>query len=293
MILSMTSYRERWVSLGLPAQALPDHPELGLRYPWQMIALRALSSLHRRRVATARKRLVEALGTRQKGGAAHVWRLGWSAGKDSTALAGLLADVGAQSECPAFGEKDDIDYPGEVEYLHTLGDALQMPPIEILRPEVSLLGWLAEHKIDLTEDLHSQAAGLSREHFYGLLQKHRKQSGHTAVVLGLRSNESKHRAVNRASHGWLYQRADGLTVCTPLADWEDIDVHAYLMARDLPVLPVYLCIDPGMDPLRLRKSWWLAGGGVARHGHYQWLRRWWPDLWEVAARIDPRVRVLS
>ena len=288
MILTADAWRARWDALGLPPDALPACPELGLRYPWQQIALRALSDLHRRKVAAARERIREA--SRLEGG---VWRLGWSAGKDSTACAALIAECGLQSIFPAFGEKDDIDYPGEVEYLHTVAAALEMPPVEVLRPKVMLLDWLSAHGVNLTEDLHSQAAGLSSEHFYGLLREHRKQSGHNAVVLGLRSNESKHRAKNRATHGWMYKRADGLTVCAPLADWEDIDVHAYLMARDIPVLPVYLCVDPGMDALRIRKSWWLAGGGVARHGHYQWLRRWWPDLWETAAAIDTRIRLLS
>jgi hypothetical protein len=59
------------------------------------------------------------------------------------------------------------------------------------------------------------------------------------------------------------------------------------------MLPVYLCLDPGMAPLKIRKSWWLAGGYAASHlGHYLWLRRWWPELWEQAAQVDPAIRFL-
>jgi len=170
---------------------------------------------------------------------------------------------------------------------------LRLPDPEILRPAVSLIGYLAERGVQLTEDLHSRHADLSRDHFYGLLDAHRRRSGHTAALLGLRAKESGHRAISRATHGWLYTRRDGLTVGAPIADWEDIDVHAYVASRGVPLLPVYLCADPGRDALRIRKSWWIAGGGVARYGHYVWLRRWWPELWRVAADLDPEVARLS
>ena len=79
----------------------------------------------------------------------------------------------------------------------------------------------------------------------------------------------------------------------PLANWTALDVHAFLLEREVPLLPVYLCIDPGADPFALRKSWWIAGGGPARHGHYVWLRRWWPRLWALAVEIDPLVEGVS
>jgi 3'-phosphoadenosine 5'-phosphosulfate sulfotransferase (PAPS reductase)/FAD synthetase len=289
VLTSTDEWRGRWLALGLPAEAIPDHPELGMRYPWGEIWLRAMSSVHRRKVAVAQERVRQAAAR-----ADRVWRLSWSAGKDSTACAGLIADCGLQATFPAFGEKDDIDYPAEPEYMQRVAVALGMGEPEVLRPKVTLLDWLQSKGVNLTEDLHSQAAGLSSEHFYGLLREHRKRTGYDAAILGLRANESKHRTKNRAVHGWMYERGDGLVVAAPLADWEDIDVHAYLASRDIPVLPVYLCVDPGMDALRIRKSWWLSGGYSASvFGHYQWLRRWWPGLWERATAIDGRVRLLS
>lgn len=79
----------------------------------------------------------------------------------------------------------------------------------------------------------------------------------------------------------------------PLANWSALDVHAFLAAREVPLLPVYLCVDPGADALALRKSWWVVGGGPARYGHYAWLRRWWPALWDRAVEIDPEVAALG
>ncbi len=284
MIGSIQAWRREWDRFELPEDAIPAHPELGLRYPWQELILRSMSALHRHKVKVAMARMREALSLRVD------WRLSWSAGKDSTALAGIAAASGYPLR--AIAEKDDLDYPGEEVYLQKLG-AFFGHTVEVLRPSISLLAWLAEQKIDLSNDLHSQAASLSREHFYGVLAKHRKEHGYTGVILGLRATESKHRAKNRATHGWLYQKTDGLWVACPLADWEDMDVHAYLLAQNLPLLPMYFCIDPGMDPLKLRKSWWVAGGEAASRGHYLWLRRWFPGLWEQAAHVDPRIRLIS
>jgi 3'-phosphoadenosine 5'-phosphosulfate sulfotransferase (PAPS reductase)/FAD synthetase len=289
MIFSPTDWRAQWDALHLPAEAVPTAPGFGEHYPWAAILQRAMSPAHRRKVAIARERMAEALALHP---GAH---LGWSAGKDSTALAAMIGEMGIA--VPAFGEKDDLDYPAEVEYLHALGARFGIT-VDVLTPEVSLLQFLKDRKVSLIADLHGQTAALSSEHFYGLLRKHRQKAGYNAVILGLRSNESKHRAVNRASHGWMYERkSDGLTIICPIADWEDIDVHAYIASRDVPLMPLYLCVDPSGDTeksaMRLRKSWFVAGGGPARYGHYVWLRRWWPDLWEKIADIDPEMRRLS
>lgn len=123
----------------------------------------------------------------------------------------------------------------------------------------------------------------------------RAAKGYDAVMLGLRMAESRGRRMNTITNGTNYTRAyDSLTVCTPLARWTAMDVHAFLASREVPLLPVYGCIDPGMEWDGIRKSWWIAGGGPARMGsHYAWLRRWWPALWDRAASIDPSVRDLS
>jgi 3'-phosphoadenosine 5'-phosphosulfate sulfotransferase (PAPS reductase)/FAD synthetase len=113
------------------------------------------------------------------------------------------------------------------------------------------------------------------------------------VVLGLRQEESAGRRMNVATRGLLYMRASGLWVSQPIARWSTLDVHAFCAAADVPLLPVYLCVDPGADWRRLRKSWWVCGGGPARHGHYGWLRRWWPEQWRRAVEIDAQVTRVS
>lgn len=274
---------DRWRALSgfLPADASPAHHNLGVRYPWRDIALHTRTQALARRVDEARRVVDFALSTD------HGWTLGLSGGKDSTALALLAPSL------PAVSVKDDLDYPGEVEYLRALvartGHALR-----VLTPPTSLVSFLRETRPSLVEDLHGRAAELSARWFYSLLDADRIAHGYGGVLLGLRAQESRGRRLNVATHGTVYQRADGLRVAQPLANWSALDVHAYLWREGWPVLPVYLCIDPEQDPLSIRKSWWVCGGGPARRGsHYGWLRRWWPTQWRIACEIDPSVRAIS
>lgn len=283
MIRSLDDWR-RAIGPLVPPEAIPTRPELGRLYPWRAVTLHALSREHARRVDGARRLLAQA----QETGAS--WRLGWSAGKDSTALAALAAEAGWHVQ--AVSVKDDLDYPGETEYVQGLALRLGLE-VAILQPTVSLLEYLRQMGASLTEDLHSRRADLSREHFYGLLDSYRAQEGYDGVLLGLRAGESSHRRRNRCFNGPLYRRRDGLAVCTPLADWTSLDVHAYLAARDVPILPVYLCIDDAREALEVRKSWYVAGGWAAQYGHYAWLRRWWPELYARAAGVHWGVEAVS
>lgn len=286
MIARWRSWVDAWGLHEIPG-AVPARPDLGERYPWRTVAAHALDPSHRRAVRVALDRLRETRDREVAGG----WRVGLSGGKDSTALAILLDLAGWRP--PGISVKDDLDYPGEREYVQRIHDFAGIDT-EILTPPVSLQTFLRNERVSLVRDLHGRAADLSRENFYGLLDAHRARTGHHGILLGLRAEESRGRLMNRRSHGWIYERNDGLHVSSPIADWSTIDVHAFLFAHEIPLLPIYLCIDPGQEWDRLRKSWWVSGGYSASiGGHYTWLRRWWPDQWEIAASIDPEIRTLS
>src|SRR5690606_13832135 len=87
------------------------------------------------------------------------------------------------------------------------------------------------------EDMHARTAALSKAAFYSVVEE--ATAPHDLVFLGLRAEESRGRAMNRATRGTLYRKANGQVVCQPLADWRGLDVYAYLFARGIDVLPVY------------------------------------------------------
>ena len=280
--------REKWLGLiadWCGAGALPGRADVGVHYPWRTVGLHAASREHRQRVRAAERAVRAAL-------AADVdWRVSISGGKDSTALVVLLAECGWR--VPAVSVKDDLDFPGERSYVEALCRMLALPA-DILTPP-SLRAHLVRNAVSLVQAQHGRAHALSAKHFYGLLDAHRAQHGYDGVIMGLRAGESAGRAANYAARGSRYRRAyDGLTVAQPIAQWSALDVHAYLWSHGVPLLPCYHSIDRDADAMSMRKSWWIVGGLPATiGGHYAWLRRWWPTLYEVAADIDPGVRAVS
>lgn len=280
--MSLDAWR-RWTAEWLPPEAIPAHPDLGLRYPWRQVATHRLTRSYRRAVDRARRNIDEALALDVD------WRVGLSCGKDSTALALLLEGSGVK----AMSVKDDLDYPGEQDYLRALVGRASLE-VDVLTPRERLRDFLRRERVSLVNDLHSRAAELSAQHFYGLLDEYRAAEGYNGVFLGLRAEESRGRRWN-AGRGAVYQRKyDGLWVAQPLRHWSTLDVHAFALEQEAPLLPLYLCVEPDSDPLMLRKSWWVAGGYAATvFGHYSHLRRWWPMLWEIAVEIDPEVATIS
>lgn len=244
-------------------------------------AVHARTTLHRRRVDKAGA-VVEDMAERCPD--AYV---AWSGGKDSTALMHLASSRGVRR---AMSEKDDLDFPGEEEYVRNLAAAWDVE-VDILRPPFSIETWLREHAADIdpTEDMHGRTADLSRQAFYGPIETYSADRGRPGVYLGLRAEESRGRTMNRATRGALYQKNSGEMICTPLADWLGIDVYAYLASRGIEPLSVYRCVRMHESPDRVRKSWWLPGSHT-RHGGMRWLSTYYPSLFRRLCDIWPQAQ---
>jgi len=209
--------------------------------------------------------------------------LSWSGGKDSTDLAHLVGVLCGAGSVKVHSEKDDLDYPGEEDYVRGLASAWGLD-LTILRPPVSPSEWIARRAAHMSggEDIHSRSAGLSKMCFYPVMEAATRE--HDLVFLGLRAEESGIRRNLRAARGRLYSLKSGQRRCIPISDWRGIDVYAYAEVHGFEFLPVYRCIG-FLDELRLRpwlvrKSWWLPGVHAARQGQAAWLRRYYPSLWE-------------
>jgi 3'-phosphoadenosine 5'-phosphosulfate sulfotransferase (PAPS reductase)/FAD synthetase len=247
--------------------------DLRLWESWKMTSLlHARSREFARKMDSVRRVVEQALGTTDK------WAAMWSAGKDSTALAHLIVvEMGLPIQL--ISEKDDLDYPGEREYVERLA-AQWKASLRVVTPSISPAQWFAEHAGPKEGDaeMHARSAGLSKACFYDVVEK--ASSGFDGIFLGLRKAESKGRLLNRITHGLIYQKANGQYVAQPLGDWSGLDVFAYMHSREIEWLPVYQCIAlmHAREPWRLRKSWWIPGAS-ARHGQVTWLRHYWPELY--------------
>lgn len=248
---------------------LPTRPDFGAWYPWATVRAHACTRSFGRRVDQAR-RILDALGDLDG------WVASLSAGKDSTALA-LLLPPGTR----AFSVRDALCWPGEDWYLDQLARecSLRLERVEV---EADLLEVARRTPGALTLPTEDRRGPLSGPWFRAA----DSVSGHR--IWGIRAGENRGRLMNRIIRGHTYDRGDGVRICAPLADWSALDVHAYLASRGIPPNPVYLCVDPDADPFAMRHSWWVYGGPGFHH-HYAWLRRWWPDLWDLAAEVDPTI----
>jgi len=215
----------------------------------------------------------------------------WSGGKDSTVLVHLVR-VGLGLDIEAISEKDDLDYPGEREYVEGLAAAWSLR-LTIVEPEVSPASYLAAHgaEQEAWADVHSRRAGLSKACFYGVLEA--ATAPHDTILLGLRKHESRHRMRNRTSRGLAYTKRDGKRIVQPLGDWSGLDVMAYMATHGIEPLPVYRCVAfmHADEPWRVRKSWWVPGSSGAKGG-VAWLARYYPSLYRRLREWMPGVEAL-
>lgn len=253
-----------------------------------------------RRVERARAAMCEALAQPEVAGASRRPGISWSAGKDSTVMTHLVVVLaGAGRAVEVVSEKDDLDYPGEREYVEGYAAAWGAD-LEILTPAVSPRAWIEEAaargEITCFDDIHTRAAGLSKTCFYGLMEA--SNAGRPLVCLGLRREESSIRthvatkavmaAMKRRAAGdagprsglTYWHKGEGQWRCLPVAEFSGIDVYAYLARYEIEPLPVYRCLGlmHREKPWLLRKSWWLPGGQTA-NGQVAWLRRYYPSLY--------------
>lgn len=244
----------------------------------------ATSRTHRRRVDRSRAVVAEMVG-RHPG--AYV---AWSAGKDSTAMTHLVrVDCGVPGRVVSI--KDDLDFPGEVEYVTGLSVAWGLD-LEIVRPDFSLQRWLLEHpETDAFGDHHSRASKMSAAGFYAVVDQINATGG--GVYLGLRAAESWGRAMNRAKRGPIYEQASGQVVCQPLCDWRGMDIYAYLISRDVEPLHVYRCVRMHRRPELVRKSWWLPAAKGDGHPGATWLRTYYPSLHRRLCELLPDAARIS
>jgi len=107
--------------------------------------------------------------------------------------------------------------------------------------------------------------------------------------VGLRSEESVARRRLIKYRGQIfYNKSHGTIECLPVAHFRTEDVWAYITANDLPYNPVY---DRTSMRARneIRVSYW-CGESVREFGRYVWLKKEYPDLYNIFAAEFPEVR---
>lgn len=218
--------------------------------------------------------------------------IAWSAGKDSTVLTHFITQC-CGVPARAMSVKDDMDFPGETEYVHSRAEDWNII-VDILTPSFSLEAWLERNsaRIYMGDDLHGRNTEFSAQGFYSLIERYNEERGWPGVYLGIRREESVHREKNYAVRGHIYEKKSGDIICQPLALWSEKDVYAYAFVNDIELLPVYQCVRLSKTPGSIRKSWYIPGTS-AKHGQVVWLRTYYPSLYEKLCEILPETRRMT
>lgn len=216
-----------------------------------------------------------------------VFSVNVSGGKDSMAMAHLVNLI--RPGIKMVSEKDDLDFPGEIEYLNNVKSSFKWN-LEIISPDVSL--WENLKSFDLREDMHSKGTNFSETYFYGLLRDYQKRNAVDHIFLGLRCEESKGRLWNFKKNGHIYfNKSWGHFVCQPLALWKGKDVFAYLFSNDIPILDVYFK-NALAEPEQIRKSW-VIPSAQTKDGQMAWLKFYYPEIFNKLSKIQPTLRCFS
>lgn len=178
----------------------------------QRAALRAHATTpnYKRRVATAHQIIADGLSASPDAYVAH------SFGKDSAVMAHLVmeANPGVSLRFLSWDETRILDNYDEV-----------------------IAQWQARWIINLTEvNLSRQTIDEKRADRWLALEQVAPTSGY---FVGLRKEESKTRRMNLSVMGNIAHLKNGMWRITPIADWNEQDVGAYIVAHDLPMLDSY------------------------------------------------------
>lgn len=217
---------------------------------------------------------------------------GCSGGKDSVAMTGLLYEAGFR--LPVAYCHTGMDTPGSEDTVQELSDHIE-EPIEVVEAEADVWEWIAGLPMsfdllggDYRAFLHVfSAVNLSIAYGY--------ETNRSGVFLGMRTEESRGRRLNRMFRGKLYQNSvDKRWTCQPIVDWTAKDVFAFAVSRELPIHPYYRLALEKMEvhpeSPQSRVGCMLPEDGVVSWKVLQPMSMLYPEMYRHLVSIRPELR---
>jgi 3'-phosphoadenosine 5'-phosphosulfate sulfotransferase (PAPS reductase)/FAD synthetase len=230
---------------------------------WLIEAARLHAKLpaHRRRVEKSRQVLQTFLS------ASYRPYVAVSGGKDSTCCLSLARDI--RPDILAVCSHDQWLLPETEEYLR------RVDRLEVIAGPHTHDGGLRTWRHGRPADLPKWITWVECENYP--LETYVKQRGWMDCIIGLRKDEAARRRIMLSKHGHIVKRKDGIINCYPLADWQDMDVWAFLLGNDVDYNRAYdrLC---EMDfPMREWRTgpWW--NGRAMQAGSLVPIGSIWPE----------------
>lgn len=89
-------------------------------------------------------------------------------------------------------------------------------------------------------DINLDQIEFSRDSLADKRKDRYKTEGYDSYFIGLRKGESFARRVTLKKHGKFFKNKAGMIRISPIADWTEQDIAAYMFSNNLPVLSTYL-----------------------------------------------------
>jgi len=89
-------------------------------------------------------------------------------------------------------------------------------------------------------ELNLEQVEFSREFLSDKRKDRYDTVGHDSYFIGLRKDESVARRITLKKHGMFFKNKADMIRISPLADWNEKDIAAYMYANYLPILNTYL-----------------------------------------------------
>lgn len=210
----------------------------------------------------------------------------WSGGKDSTTVVRMASLINPL--IPVVFFDSGIEFPENVDYMHRMAErwGLNFHTITAVPDALTILKnsgiWDDTAPLADTADLH--------ETLIGVPSRAADQRFGAAHLWGLRAKESDARRRLLSPGRGQFTRSTGTRVCSPIWDWSDDTVWAYLAAHGVPENPVYdklMSLGAAGKDLRVGMAF---DGSNLQHGRVRWLRLGWPELYDSICDALPRVR---
>lgn len=211
----------------------------------------------------------------------------FSAGKDSSVTA-HLTNLLSPNIPMIYVKNDSLDFPENTPTMKKIANKFNFN-VKILESKTN--GWEEIKKLDeLFGQLNVASSTLDEKCFYNPINRYVEKNNKDGVIMGLRAEESRARNMNYKSRGHIYTKKDGMVVCNPISKFNGLDVFAYLFSNQIPISPIYFKTKSGRQPERIREGWWPPGEKTSKYGYCNWLKYYYPDLFNKLSSEFPEVR---
>lgn len=114
-----------------------------------------------------------------------------------------------------------------------------------------------------------------------------RENGIDGALRGVRAEESRARKSLR-QYSRIIRMQNDIWVCDPIIDWTADDVWSYIAWRGLPYCALYDLEDD--RPRNLRRLGSIWGTSAAQYGRLAWLKKFYPEYFDMFAAEFPEVR---